>query len=60
METLWQDVRYLVLVGVGLGLAGAIAATRLMGSLLIGVISTDPATFAIVAALLIAVSVVTR
>jgi len=39
----------LAAVGVGLGLAGALALTRFAGSLLFGVRSADPATFAGVA-----------
>jgi len=35
-----------VIVGVGLGLAGAFVATRLMSSLLFGISATDPVTFA--------------
>jgi putative ABC transport system permease protein len=46
----------LVLVGLGIGLAGALALTRLMTSLLFRVQATDPITFALVAAVLIAVS----
>jgi putative ABC transport system permease protein len=46
----------LTLVGVGLGLAGAYALTRLMSSLLFGVSATDPVTFGVVAALLAAVA----
>jgi putative ABC transport system permease protein len=42
----------LVLLGVALGLAGAIALTRVMSSLLFGVGTKDPATFAVVATLL--------
>ncbi|MGH9906297.1 MAG: ABC transporter permease [Pyrinomonadaceae bacterium] len=42
----------LVLLGVALGLAGAIALTRVMSSLLFGVGAKDPATFAVVATLL--------
>jgi putative ABC transport system permease protein len=48
----------LVLFGVGLGLAGAFAATRLMQSLLFGVTATDPLTFACVALLLAVVGFV--
>jgi putative ABC transport system permease protein len=48
----------LTLVGVALGLLGAFAATRLMASLLFGVGATDPATFAVIAALLAAVALV--
>jgi len=44
------------LVGVGLGLVGAYAVTRLMTSLLFGVSVTDPATFAAIALLLAAVA----
>ncbi len=44
------------LVGVGLGLAGAVAVRGVMGSLLFGVGAGDPVTFAAVAALLLVVA----
>ena len=44
------------LIGVGLGLAGAWGATRLMSSLLFGVSATDPITFIAVALFLLAVA----
>jgi putative ABC transport system permease protein len=47
----------LAVMGVGLGIMGALAATRLIASLLYGVTPTDPLTFASVAVLLVAVSV---
>ena len=46
----------LTLLGVGVGLLGALALTRLMSGLLFGVTATDPATFAAVAGLLAAVA----
>ncbi len=57
-----RDVMRIVLVeafalaaaGVVLGVAGAVAATRLMAALLFGVTPTDPATFASIAGLLMA------
>jgi putative ABC transport system permease protein len=47
----------LTLIGVGVGLAGAFALTRLMASLVFGVSATDPFIFAAVALMLIAVAV---
>jgi len=44
-------------VGVGIGLAGALAVTRLMAGLLEGVSPSDPLTFALVALLLASVAV---
>lgn len=43
----------LVLAGLVLGLAGAFALTHAMASFLFGVTPTDPATFVIVAAVLL-------
>ena len=59
-----DDILHLVLghglrltfVGVGLGLAASFALTRFLGSLLLGVTSTDALTFATVAILLCAVA----
>jgi len=48
----------LVLTGVAIGLAGAVALTRVMKSLLYGVSVTDPLTFALVSALLVVVAFV--
>ncbi len=48
----------LVIVGVGLGILGAVALTRLMSSLLFGVTAKDPFTFVVVAALLTLVAFV--
>jgi putative ABC transport system permease protein len=46
----------LTVIGVSLGLAGALALTRVMSGLLFGVSATDPLTFAVVALLLTAVA----
>ena len=48
----------LVLIGVGLGLAGAVALTRTVASLLFGVSPTDATTFALVPIGLVAVALV--
>ncbi|HVN06458.1 MAG TPA: ABC transporter permease [Bryobacteraceae bacterium] len=46
----------LVLTGIGIGLAGGLALTRLMSNLLFGVSPTDAVTFAVVPAVLAAVA----
>jgi putative ABC transport system permease protein len=46
------------LTGILLGLAAALAATQLMKSLLFGVSATDPATFALIALLLVGVALI--
>ena len=48
----------LVIIGIGIGIVGALIVTRLMASMLFGVTATDPATFAGVALVLILVSLV--
>ena len=53
---LGQGARIAVL-GVVIGLAAALALTRLMARLLYGVTATDPATFAAVALLLMIIAV---
>jgi len=58
LKLLVRQGMLLTLVGVGLGLLGAFALTRVMASLLFEVTAKDPFTFAIVAALLIAVAFV--
>lgn len=47
----------LVLIGVGLGIAGSFALTRLLTTLLFGVGATDTLTFAVLSAILIGVAV---
>ena len=48
----------LALVGISLGLAGAFGLSRVLKKMLFGVTSSDPLTFAAVAALLAAVAFV--
>jgi putative ABC transport system permease protein len=48
----------LTLAGIGVGLAGALALTRLLSGLLFGVGSTDPATFTAIVLLLTFVSMI--
>ncbi len=52
---IWQGMR-LVLLGLTIGLAGALGLTRLLRNLLFGVSTTDPLTFSLIAVLLMAVA----
>jgi len=53
-----RDGLKLVLIGVGVGLAGALALTRLMTTLLFGVTPTDVVTYAVVAFGLVIVALI--
>jgi putative ABC transport system permease protein len=57
MRMVLAEAFALAAAGVVLGLAGAVAMTRLLAALLFGVTPTDPATFASIAAILIAIAV---
>ena len=48
----------LAMAGVGIGLLGALLASRLLDSMLFGVEPTDPGTFAAVSGLLLVVALV--
>lgn len=52
---IWQGMR-LVLLGMTIGLAGAVGFTRLLRNLLFEVSATDPLTFGVIALLLMAVA----
>ena len=54
---IWRGVS-LTLIGVALGLAGALALTRVMKNLLFNVSATDPATLALIALLLVVVALI--
>jgi putative ABC transport system permease protein len=53
----WQGMS-LTLIGVTLGLAAALALTRVMKNLLFEVSVTDPATYALIALLLVGVALI--
>jgi putative ABC transport system permease protein len=54
---IWRGIS-LALIGVALGLAAALALTRVMKNLLFEVSATDPATFALIALLLVSVALI--
>jgi len=56
MGPIVREGMLLALIGVALGLAGAVAATKVIGAFLFGIEATDPLTFAAVAVLLLLVA----
>jgi ABC-type antimicrobial peptide transport system permease subunit len=52
---IWRGMR-MALIGVALGLAAALALTHVMKTLLFNVSATDPATFGLIALLLLCVA----
>jgi len=56
LQMVLQQGAITALVGVSIGILAALGMTRLMASLLFGVTAHDPLTFALVAALLLAVA----
>src|SRR5262245_45566592 len=54
---IWRGMR-LTLVGVALGLAAALALTRVLKNLLFEMSATDPATFAMISLLLVGVALI--
>lgn len=56
MKVIVGEGLILAFIGVGMGLAGALALTRALSSMLFGVTPTDPLTFASISTLLIAVA----
>jgi putative ABC transport system permease protein len=53
----WRGIS-LTMIGIALGVAAALALTRVMKNLLFNVSATDPATFALIALLLIVVALI--
>jgi putative ABC transport system permease protein len=58
LELVLNQAMTLVVIGIGFGVAGALALTRVLTTLLYDVRPTDPATFAAVALLLVSVAFV--
>lgn len=59
-DVVWLTIRrsfFIVVAGLALGVAAAVVTTRAMSSVLYGVTPNDPATFAVVAALLAATGI---
>ncbi len=58
LQLVIRQALVLVAIGIGVGLAGAFALTRVMASLLFGVSATDGLTFALISLLLAAVALI--
>ena len=56
-NVLAQGMR-LTLIGVAVGVVGAVALTQILSTMLVGVTATDPATFAVISLLLTAVALI--
>jgi len=56
MRLILGEGMLVILIGLAIGLAGSLAVTRFLSSLLFGVTTTDPITFAAVAVLLAVVA----